>query len=314
MDTTVLQCLFRFLQILQLHILKEKARTHRHLLQHLSGQPGVFPIILIGERIILLQISHGKPLLLCNKLLFFFGKQNGLIQSAVIIFHHQFVFQLRTMHFHIRHALVKLPHQIIISLIRYVIERHGGKSAHNALSLPDFREGMHHGVNLPCVKSGLQRSRVLILPHPGTGDAMIRHIFIEFIFSYITAHNSKSSTAHGSKIFVGQGAVTVDGNGPKGIAAGQAGILVHLRPLFGILRRSHQVDFLIPQHLQSVVPVFAYHIFYFPVHIVAQCFQILHIHACETAVSPNLMITLHGKEPHPHGALLRAIYHPRPSS
>ena len=33
------------------------------------------------------------------------------------------------MHFHIRHALVKLPHQIIISLICYVIEGHGGKSA-----------------------------------------------------------------------------------------------------------------------------------------------------------------------------------------
>ena len=236
-----------------------------------------------------------------------------MIQTAVVIFHHQLVFQLRAVHLDIPNSLIQFPKQFLISGISYVIKGPRRKTADHPLTLPDLCQGMHKRVNLTQRKRALQRGRIFILDYFRVRDAMSRQIFIKFLFSHIGADNAIGDVFHCLKIFIGKRAAPRHRDRAKGIAVCQICVSVNLRSFLGILGGPHQIHFSVSQHLQSFVPAAARHILHRPVYIIAQILQIFHIHTGIASVMQRLVIAVHRKEADAHCTLVGPVNYIRSS-
>ncbi len=137
---------------------------------------------------------------------------------------------------------------------------------------------------------------------------MIREVLVKFLLPDIRLHDAVCDMVHRVKILVRDTAPAVHGDRSKRVTAREAGILIDLRPLAGKLRGTDQVDLFVRKALQRVIPAVTLHILDLPVHIVAECLQVLHIHAAVGAVLIFFVVALHWKESDLHRAFLRAVH------
>ena len=82
-------------------------------------------------------------------------------------------------------------------------------------------------------------------------------------------------------------------NNAEGVAARKVSILEGSCPFGGILGRADQINLVIGQHLQGVIPAVAFDEFDVPIGILTQAVKIFNIHTGVAAVCFFLMIPAH---------------------
>ena len=132
---------------------EHKPRHRGSPFHQLTGQTPALSLVLIEEGIISVKVAHHHLVRPGDIILLLRGEHNCLVQTALVELVHELCLQLRLVHLQIRNGIIQLPHHIVIAAVADIVERPGGKTSYQALSLLNLHKGMDHGIHFPPVQS-----------------------------------------------------------------------------------------------------------------------------------------------------------------